>query len=54
MERIASYPADELFVVIDGTVVVTIDGNEPQAFSPGDAFFIERGTALCNWTPSDT
>jgi len=44
-ERIPSYPMDELFVVIEGTLVVTVDGQEPEAFSPGDAFIIRRGTA---------
>lgn len=43
-EHILAYPADELFVVIEGTVVVTADGDEPQTFSPGDAFVIQRGT----------
>jgi len=43
-ERLPSYPMDELFVVIEGTLVVTVDGHEPETFSPGDAFVIERGT----------
>ena len=44
-ERIPSYPVDELFVVIEGTVVVTVEGDDPQVFSVGDAFVIRRGTA---------
>lgn len=44
-ERIPWYPADELFVVIEGSVVVTIDGGNPETFSAGDAFVITRGTA---------
>ena len=44
-ERIPSYPMDELFVVIEGTVELTVDGGEPETFAPGDAFVIRRGTA---------
>ena len=44
-ERVPSYPVDELYVVIEGTLVVTVDGQQPERFDPGDAFVIERGTA---------
>jgi uncharacterized cupin superfamily protein len=44
-ERLPSYPADELYVVIEGSVVVTVDGEEPQLFGPGDALVIRQGTA---------
>jgi uncharacterized cupin superfamily protein len=44
-ERIPSYPMDELFVVVEGILVVTVDSQEPEIFSPGDAFIIRRGTA---------
>ena len=44
-ERLPSYPEDELYVVIEGSVVVTVDGLEPQAFGPGDALVVRQGTA---------
>lgn len=44
-ERLPSYPEDELYVVIEGSVVVTVDGEQPQAFGAGDAFVIRQGTA---------
>jgi uncharacterized protein len=44
-ERLPSYPEDELYVVIEGSVVVTVDGEQPQAFGPGDALVIRQGTA---------
>ena len=47
-ERVPSYPADELCVVIDGSVTVTEAGHEPRTFGPGEAFVIRRGT-VCEW-----
>jgi hypothetical protein len=44
-ERIPSYPGDELMVVIEGYVTLTVDGGEPETYAPGDAFVIHRGTA---------
>ena len=44
-ERIPSYPSDELFVVLEGELVITVDGHEPEVFSAGDAFAIRAGTA---------
>lgn len=44
-EHIRSFPCNELFVVIEGTLVVTVDGGEPETFAAGDAFAIEQGTA---------
>ena len=35
-ERIPSFPNDELFVVIEGRLVITVDGGDPESFSPGD------------------
>ena len=43
-ERIDYFPRNELFVVIEGTLVVTVDGAEPESFSAGDVFAIEQGT----------
>ena len=44
-ERLSSYPEDELYVVIEGSVVVTVDGEEPETFGPGEALVIRQGTA---------
>ncbi len=44
-ERIPSFPVNELFVVIEGTLVLTVDGSEPETFTSGDMFTIEQGTA---------
>jgi len=44
-ERLPSYPEDELYVVIEGSVVVTVDGEEPETFGPGEALVIRQGTA---------
>ena len=44
-ERLPSYPEDELYVVIEGSVVVTVDGEDPRTFGPGDALVIRQGTA---------
>jgi hypothetical protein len=29
-ERLPSYPEDELYVVLEGSVVVTVDGSQPE------------------------
>jgi hypothetical protein len=44
-ERLPSYPEDELYVVIEGSVVVIVDGEEPETFGPGEALVIRQGTA---------
>lgn len=44
-ERVPSYPMDELFVVIEGRLVVTVEGHDPETFSPGEAFVIAKGTS---------
>lgn len=43
-ERIPSFPNDELFVVLEGKLVITVDGYEPETFLVGDAFAIRAGT----------
>ena len=43
-ERIPSFPSDELFIVLEGRLVITVDGCEPEAFSAGDAFAIRAAT----------
>jgi uncharacterized protein len=44
-ERLPSYPEDELYVVLEGSVVVTVDGEAPETFGVGDALVIRKGTA---------
>ena len=44
-ERLPSYPEDELYVVLEGSVVVTVDGEEPETFAAGEALVIRQGTA---------
>jgi uncharacterized cupin superfamily protein len=44
-ERLPSYPEDELYVVLEGSVVVTVDGEEPETFATGEALVIRQGTA---------
>ena len=44
-EHIPSFPCNELFVVIEGSLVVTVDGGEPETFTAGDVFALEQGTA---------
>jgi uncharacterized cupin superfamily protein len=47
-EVVPRYPADELCVVLEGSVTVIEDGHEPCTYGVGDAFVIRRGTA-CTW-----
>ncbi len=47
-ETVPRYPADELCVVIEGSVTVTEVDREPHTYRPGDAFVIRRGT-VCSW-----
>ncbi len=43
-ERLESYPVDQFCYVLKGSLVLTVDGEEPQTFHEGDAFMIQRGT----------
>jgi uncharacterized protein len=43
-ERMPSYPEDELYVLLEGSLVVTVEGEEPEVFAAGDAFVIRQGT----------
>jgi uncharacterized protein len=45
MEHIDGYPGDEYVRVLDGTLILTTDGGEPQTFSVGDELRIARGWA---------
>lgn len=42
-EHIDGYPGDEYVRVLEGTLVMTTDGGEPQTFTVGDEFRIARG-----------
>lgn len=44
-ERLPSYPVDELYVIIEGTLVVASDGQTPETFKAGDALVIRAGTS---------
>jgi uncharacterized protein len=44
-EHIDGYPGDEYVRVLDGTLVMTTDGGEPQTFTVGDEFRIAKGWA---------
>jgi uncharacterized cupin superfamily protein len=43
-ERMEGYAVDEYCYVLKGSLVITVDGEEPQTFTEGDAFMIQRGT----------
>lgn len=43
-EHIPSFPYDELFLVVEGSVTLTEPGSDARTFGPGDAFVIRRGT----------
>lgn len=38
----ATYSAWEFVHLIEGSIIITADGGEPQTFGPGDAFMIEK------------
>jgi uncharacterized protein len=42
-EHIDGYPGDEYVRVLAGTCVMTTDGDQPQTFTEGDEFRIEKG-----------
>jgi len=45
-EEIASFPVDEMMVVIAGSVTLTHADGRAETFGPGDALFVARGSAL--------
>ncbi len=44
-EEIESYPGDEFCTVLEGTVIITADGQQ-HSYGPGDSFAIRKGTRL--------
>lgn len=48
VEEIASYPCDEICVVLEGTIRLRLPDGSAQSFGPGEAFAIAQGTA-CTW-----
>ena len=52
-EEIESYPAHEMMTVISGSVTVTAADGQSETFTPGDVFFIPKGTK-CTWHITDT
>jgi uncharacterized protein len=48
---IESYPADEICVVLAGTITLTTADGDVSEFKAGDAFAIRKGTAL-TWANS--
>ena len=51
-EEIASYPCDEVCVVLEGTIHLRLPDGTAHAFGPGEAFAIAQGTA-CVWHQDD-
>lgn len=50
---IDAYPVDEMMTVISGSVTLTSADGEPETFTAGDSFFIEKGTQL-TWEITET
>ncbi len=46
------YPFTEHATVLEGEVELTVAGQEPIRFSPGDSWFVEQGTCLLYTSPS--
>lgn len=51
-EEIDAYPVHEMMTVISGSVTLSRDGRS-ETFTPGDTFFIARGTP-CVWEVTET
>jgi len=52
LEKFDSYPVHEMMTVISGSVTISRDGRS-ETFTPGDTFFIAKGT-LCTWENTET
>jgi uncharacterized cupin superfamily protein len=51
-EAIEAYPCDEVCVIIEGTVHLTLPDGTAHAFGPGEAFSVAQGTP-CTWHQDD-
>jgi uncharacterized cupin superfamily protein len=47
-EHIASYPCDEVCVVLEGTIHLRLPDGTTESFGPGEALAISEGTE-CTW-----
>ena len=47
-EEIESYPVHEMMTVISGSVTLTNADGHSETFTPGDTFFVAKGTK-CTW-----
>ena len=47
-EEIDSYPVHEMMTVISGSVTLSNANGDSETFTPGDVFFIAKGTQ-CTW-----
>jgi uncharacterized cupin superfamily protein len=44
----AEYPANEFIHLLEGSIILTVEGGEQHVFEPGDSFFIPKGLR-CSW-----
>ena len=52
-EEIAAYPVNEMMTVLEGSVTVTDGSGKAETYTPGNTFFIPKGTA-CIWEITET
>ena len=52
-EEIESYPVHEMMSVISGSVTLTDAEGKSETFTPGDVFFVAKGTK-CTWENTET
>ena len=52
-EKIDAYPAHEMMTVLAGSVTLTNADGSSDTFTPGDTFFIAKGTQ-CVWEITET
>lgn len=52
-EEIEAYPVNEMMTVIEGSVTITNADGTADTFTPGDSFFIAKGTP-CTWEITET
>ncbi len=52
-EKIESYPVHEMMTVLSGSVTLTNAEGQSETFTPGDTFFVAKGTK-CTWHITET